>query len=151
MTFRPLAVLALAASFVCAPAAASDHASRNKPRKHVMVQFSDMSVHPKIAQVLPGGSVVWINYSTMYRGVISFPLSTASSFTCSELRPIFSKTADRIQSIPVTGDMENVALPCPLKPGEYDYKIDLFSGELGGLDAGMYDPERSMDGKIIVK
>jgi cytochrome c oxidase assembly factor CtaG len=32
------------------------HPTKNKPRKHVMVQFTDMSLHPSIAQVVEGGS-----------------------------------------------------------------------------------------------
>ena len=33
--------------------------STNKPRKHVMVHFTDSTLHPSIAQVVEGGTVSW--------------------------------------------------------------------------------------------
>lgn len=45
-------------------------------------------------------------------------------------------------------------LPCPLKPGEYEYKLQLFeAGTLMGAGSGsaqMDNPTSEMAGKIIV-
>jgi hypothetical protein len=130
------------------------HPSKNKPRKHVMVQFTDMSLHPSIAQVLEGGTVSWVNYGSMYQGSIVFSDEVAAAFTCSELRPDWSKTGTGYQSIPITmgGASNDLEIPCPLKPGEYEYEIWLFSGgDMGGGFAGMDDPQSRMQGKIIVE
>ncbi len=126
--------------------------TRNKARRHVMVQFTDMSLHPSIAQVLEGGTVSWVNYASMYQGSIVFSDEVAAAFTCSELRPNWMKTGTGYQSIPITmgGATDDLELPCPLKPGEYEYEIWLFRPSMGGFD-GMGDPESRMQGKIIVK
>lgn len=130
------------------------HPTKNKPRKHVMVQFTDMSLHPSIAQVEEGGTVSWVNYGSMYEGSIVFSDDVAKAFTCSDLRPDWSKTGTGYQSIPITmgGASNDLEIPCPLKPGEYDYEIWLFSaGAMGGGFGGMANPESRMQGKIIVK
>jgi hypothetical protein len=128
------------------------HPSKNKPRKHVMVQFTDMSLHPSIAQVVEGGTVSWVNYASMYEGSIVFSEEVAAAFTCSDLRPNWMKTGTGYQSIPITkgGAMDDLEIPCPLKPGEYEYEIWLFSSTMGG-PAGMDNPQSRMQGKIIVK
>ncbi len=46
-----------------------------------------------------------------------------------------------------TNDLE---IPSPLKPGEYEYEIWIFSGTMGD-PAAMGDPQSRMQGKIIVK
>jgi plastocyanin len=128
--------------------------STNKARKHVVVQFTNATLHPSVARVLPGGDVAWVNYASGLDGTVVFPASIRQAFTCSSLRPIFMETAAGYQSIPVTGSMENVVLPCPLKPGEYEYKLQLFEGGtlMGAGDgaAGMDNPTSEMAGKIIV-
>ena len=124
----------------------------NKARKHVVVQFSDASMHPSIARVTQGGNVTWVNYSSSYTGAIVFPDSFPASLTCGEARPRFAKVAAGYQSSPITGAMgEDATLPCPLKPGEYEYKIYLFESSIGGMGAGMFDPNTTMQGKIIVE
>jgi hypothetical protein len=130
------------------------HPSKNKPRKHVMVQFSDMSMHPSIAQVVEGGTVSWVNYASMYEGSIVFSNEVAAAFTCSDLRPNWMKTGTGYQSIPITrgGARNDLQVPCPLKPGEYEYEIWLFSSDMGmGGVEGMDNPQSRMQGKIIVK
>jgi plastocyanin len=126
------------------------HPSKNKPRKHVMVQFTDMSLHPSVAQVLAGGTLSWVNYGSMNQGSIVFSDEVAAAFTCPDLRPNWSKTGSGYQSIPITmgGATNDLEIPCPLRPGEYEYEIWLFSG--GGM-GGMDDPQSRMQGKIIVK
>jgi hypothetical protein len=128
------------------------HPTKNKPRKHVMVQFTDMSLHPSIAQVLEGGKVSWVNYASMYEGSIVFSDAVAKAFTCSDLRPNWMKTATGYQSIPVTmeGGMDDLELPCPLESGEYEYEIWLFSGSRDD-PAAMDDPQLRMQGKIVVQ
>ena len=128
------------------------HPTKNKPRKHVMVQFTDMSLHPSIAQVVEGGTVSWVNYASMYQGSIVFSDEVAAAFTCSGLRPNWMKTGTGYQSVPITmgGARDDLELPCPLKPGEYEYGIWLFSGGMGG-PGGMDNPQSRLQGKIIVK
>jgi plastocyanin len=77
----------------------------NKPRKHVVVQFSDASMHPSIARVTAGGNVTWVNYSSSYTGAVVFPDSFPASLTCGEARPRFAKVAAGYQSSPIAGDM----------------------------------------------
>jgi plastocyanin len=130
------------------------HPSKNKPRKHVMVQFSDMSLHPSIAQVVEGGTVSWVNYASMYEGSIVFSDEVATAFTCSDLRPNWMKTGTGYQSIPITmgGAANDLEIPCALKPGEYEYEIWLFTaGRMGAGFGGMDNPQSRMQGKIIVE
>ena len=129
------------------------HPSKNKPRKDVMVQFSDMSLHPSIAQVVEGGTVSWVNYASMSEGSIVFSNEMAAAFTCSDLRPNWMKTGTGYHSLPITigGAMNDLDIPCPLKPGEYEYEVWLFSGSMGDPDADMGDPQSRMQGKIVVK
>ena len=148
------ALLVATAMTGCAMPTWQQRPSTNKARKHVVVQFTNATLHPSVARVLPGGDVAWVNYSMGMDGAVVFPASIREAFTCDKLRPIFMKTAAGYQSIPVTGDMENVVLPCPLKPGEYEYKLQLFEGGTlmgtGDGSAGMYNPTSDITGKIIV-
>jgi hypothetical protein len=132
---------------------ATQHPTTNEPRQHVLVRFTNMSLRPSIARVLEGGTVAWTNLSSNRGGVVSFPLSIIDHFTCSELRPAFYKTADRLVSIPISGNSADVALPCPLEPGEYAYRLDLFRGlrRVGPSVSNIDNPDLSLPGKIIVK
>ena len=48
-----------------------------------------------------------------------------------------------------TNDLE---IPCPLKPGEYEYEVWLFpAGGMGGGFGGMDNPQSRMQGKIVVE
>lgn len=150
MKNRFILVLAVAIAG-CASSGGTSGGSADAPRDNVMIRFTDMSVQPRTARVKAGGSVVWTNMASEFNGVISFPLSTESSFTCTELRPYLSRTATRLVSKSVAQDSDDVTLPCPLKPGEYDYQVDLFRGMAGGGMDGMDNPQRTLDGKIIVE
>ncbi len=132
---------------------ATQHPTSNEPRQHVLVRFTNMSLRPSIAQVVEAGTVAWTNLSSNRGGVVSFPLSVVDHFTCSELRPVFYKTADRLVSIPIIGGSGGVALPCPLEPGEYAYRLDLFRGlrRIGPAVSNIDNPDLSLPGKIIVK
>jgi hypothetical protein len=47
--------------------------------------------------------------------------------------------------------MNDLEIPCPLKPGEYEYEVWLFSGSMVDRAAEMSDPQSRMQGKIIMK
>jgi plastocyanin len=147
-----LSCLGLAALAAAETPTWEEQPSKNKPRKHVMVQFTDMSLHPSIAQVVEGGTVSWVNYGSMYQGTIVFSAEVAKAFTCSDLRPTWMKTGDGYQSIPITmGEAsDDLQIPCPLKPGEYEYEVWLFTPAPGGF-ADMDDPQSRLQGKIIVQ
>ncbi len=132
---------------------ATQHPTTNEPRLHVLVRFTNMSLRPSIARVLEGGIVAWTNLSSNRGGVVSFPLSIIEHFTCSELRPAFYETADRLVSIPISGNSADVALPCPIEPGEYAYRLDLFRGlrRVGPSVSNIDSPDLRLPGKIIVK
>jgi hypothetical protein len=123
--------------------------STNRPTKHVMVQFTNMTLHPSHAQVIEGGDVLWVNYAMNYTGTVVFPASTAKLFNCTDDRTIFMKTDNAYQSIPIEHDRERVITPCPLPPGEYDYELLLFEPGVS-MGAMLSDPVRRMPGKITV-
>jgi hypothetical protein len=153
---RGCAMLAAIAVGGCAQSAvpvATQHPTTNEPRQHVLVRFTNMSLRPSVARVVEGGTVAWTNLSSNRGGVVSFPLSVVDHFTCSELRPIFYQTADRLVSIPINADSAGVALPCPLEPGEYAYRLNLFRGlrRIGPSVSNIDNPDLSLPGKIIVE
>ena len=153
---RGCAMLLAIAVSGCAQSAApvaTQHPTTNEPRKHVLVRFTNMSLRPSVARVLEGGTVAWTNLSSNRGGVVSFPLSVVDHFSCSELRPAFYQTADRLVSIPITAGTGDVALPCPLAPGEYEYRLDLFRGlrRIGPSVSNIDNPDLSLPGKIIVE
>jgi hypothetical protein len=116
------------------------------PRRHVEIRFDYTALHPETAILRQDGKAVWINTSTEIQGAVVFPDSIKASFTCDDLRPVFSKTGIGYRSIPIQGRVESVALPCPLKPGSYDYQLYLFDDM-----SGMNDPLRKLQGKIVVE
>ena len=150
-------LLAIAGLLACGTPTWTSPKTTNKPRKNVTVQFSDASLHPNIARVLPGGNVAWLNYTSAQDASVLFDESIRDAFTCADMRPLFMKVAAGYQSVPITPDsMENVTLPCPLKPGTYQYKLLLFPGGSlmgtggGGGGAEMGNPTSQMEGTIIV-
>ena len=142
------AVLALMLAFGCAGANGTGAPETgNTASKYVIVQFMDASIQPSVARVLPGGDVVWRNNTTNMMGVVVLPASIKQSFTCEELRPRFERVAAGYRSEPITGEVEKVTLPCPLKPGSYSYEVHLFEANFGGLE----DPVRTLPGQIVVE
>jgi hypothetical protein len=136
--------------------AQSGGSSSAQPRSHhdIVIQFGDMSIQPAVAHAKAGGSVAFDSLATSYQGVVSFPDSVVPHFTCKELRPDFFPSGNgRLQSIPVSNAGENLVLPCPLEPGSYEYRVDLFQGPegMGVPGIGMGDPMRSLHGKLIVE
>ena len=137
----------------CAQGGGSSSAGHSR-HSDIVIQFGDMSIQPAVAHVKAGGSVAFDSLATSYQGVISFPDSVVPHFTCKELRPDFFPAGNgRLQSIPVTNASENLVLPCPLEPGSYEYRVDLYQGPEGmGIPSiGMGDPTRSMHGKLVVE
>lgn len=124
----------------------------NKPRKHLIVQFNEGWVHPSVARLLPEGNLAWVNLADNLVAAVVFPKSIKESFTCTELRPLFFEVSAGYQSIQVTGEEgENVTLPCPLKPGSYDYQIYL-SDEAGSDRYSAIDnPTVTLPAKIVVE
>jgi hypothetical protein len=125
----------------------------NKPREYVVVQFTDATLNPSIARVLPGGKLAWVNYSMSYTGAVLFPPSFKDALTCGDPGPRFAKVTGGYQSTPITTDSgEDISLPCPLKPGEYEYQLNLFGNAFAG-DPGSraFNPDAVMQGKIIVE
>lgn len=122
-------------------------------RRDVVIQFSDMSVEPAKARVQRGGSVAWTSVASSYYGVVSFPASIAGRFTCTELRPDFVVSGDRlISSSPLAGGGESLVLPCPLQPGTYSYRIDLTEAGSGEAIVGReLDAVRSLPASLEVE
>lgn len=141
----PVLTMALALAYAGGNAGPGS-ATTNKPRKHVVVEFTDNSLHPSVARVHQGANVVWLNYTTIYTGAVVFPASIKDSFICSDLRPLFGKVAAGYQSEAIT-EWRSMTLPCPLNPGSYPYELRLFSGDFGVAD----DPVRTLSGKIVVE
>jgi hypothetical protein len=145
---RGWAVLAMTLAMGCAAAdGGAPMETSNKPREYVLVQFTDVSLHPSVARVLPGGSVAWINYATNVAGVVIFPETGEDIFTCDELAPQFAKVPAGYQSMLITDDVDKVGLPCPLKTGAHPYELRLFEINFGSPD----DPLRTFQGKIVVE
>jgi hypothetical protein len=114
-------------------------------RQNMVVQINNMSLAPHTVRVTEkGNSIAWDNWSS-YIAVVSFPLSIKDGFTCSELRPDFARTAERIESVVAIGDNEDLVTPCPLKLGTYDYEVYL-SNSLANRD----NPQLTLKGQIEV-
>lgn len=156
---RTITVLTICACVAIATVSAAkeptwkQHPSKNAPRKHVMVQFTNTSLHPSIAQVTEGGTVSWVNYASTGSATIVLSDEVAAAFTCTELRPNWMKTGKGVQSVAITmgGATDDLQLPCPLKPGEYEYEVWLYSERTGGGLGQMGNPRSRMQGKIIVE
>ena len=143
-----IAILLVAATGCAQGTSSSPSAAKTAHTRAIVIQFGDMSVQPSVAHVKQGTSVAWTTMATNYHGVVSFADSVVPHFTCKELRPDFFEAGGRIQSIPVSEGNEDVVLPCPLEPGSYEYRIDLYSS---AEKIGMNDPQRSLHGKLIVE
>jgi len=112
---------------------------------HKVVQINNMKLAPEVVRVSgPKNSIAWTNWSNAVASV-QFPASMASAFTCDELRPQFVLNGDRIESVQVLGDNENLATPCPLKPGSYDYEVWLSESRMQ-----RENPQLKIKGRIEV-
>jgi hypothetical protein len=116
-----------------------------------VVQFSYRAVNPHTARIPSAGNVNWVNIAPDTRGFVVFTASIASSFRCKDLQPIFSKTPEGYQSLPITGmQSERVQLPCALAPGSYDYEIWLTGSGFEKESTGTR-PAQILRAKIVVE
>lgn len=129
----------------------SESGSSPKPHKSVVVRFGGLSVSPKVARIDTGGHVSWVNESSG-GGVLLFPDSIREALTCDSMRPYLMKVAAGYQSRPITPGLEISALPCALKPGTYDYQVNLYGGDFDGDSFGNMDnPRVQLQGSIEVE
>jgi len=148
-TIALLLVFCLSVGLACAGSGGGGAQSENQgPRKDIVIRIGNDSLYPQTAEVATGGSVAWVNDSS-YSATVSFPMSVLDGLSCSEIRPDFYKTADRITSIPIQGGTPDLVLPCPLEPGVYEYTANLFSGMGSVTELG--NPQLQVPGKIVVK
>lgn len=120
---------------------------QNMPTADVNVQFTDDTLEPVVAHVKAGGNVVWISEATTYVGAVVLPATIKDGLTCDDLRPQFDEVAYGYLSQPISGMVENVKLPCPLKAGSYDYELRLYEPNFGGPD----EPVETLKGTIVVE
>jgi hypothetical protein len=144
---RSLALCAVVAHLVaCATQSAS--VAADEP---TLVSFSEDSLSPATVHIATNGNVSWENHAEDTQGYVVFPATIAEGFTCGgNLAPYFQRTETGYQSLPLTTfASERVELPCPLRPGTYDYEVWI-------LDAGFAKttPEgdaRKLRGRIVVE
>ena len=139
-----LGVLVAVIAACTAPPRMPDGRTTNVPRKNMVVQINNMNVQPEVVRITPGGSVAWDSWSD-YAAVVSFPIEIRESFTCKDLRPDFYPNGDRLISIPVEGDNENLVTPCPLVLGSYPYRVLLSEG---GVET--FNPQLTLEGTLMV-
>lgn len=141
----------VSAAFACAlissPAPLSADDSHSK-RQHNVVRIDAMNVVPRVLTVDKEEIIVWVNYSEKTIQ-LAFPGDMKEKFTC-PIRPRFFESGDgQLLSQPIRS--LEFAMPCRIKPGEYDYSV------LGLSAPGPIDPNPqsvvgfSAKGKIIVK
>ena len=82
----------LATTLVAATGLAEDKAERAK-KKHTVVTILQMEVHPKAATISKDEVIGWFNYADE-TAQLSFPESVADKFSCSSLRPWFTRTGN---------------------------------------------------------
>ena len=137
-----IARLALpAALFMVAPQAAAEEREDHLTHRHRTIRISSTRLSPQELRIGTDDAVAWLNYSNQLAR-ISFDSSVAEKIRCSS-KTSFRLTGDRISSRRVQGTQ--FASLCHLVPGEYAYRVDLFSGAGGGGAV-----ERSLKGRIRV-
>jgi hypothetical protein len=137
------AALLLVAACSSAPGRAPAAAGFVEP---LVVRFSYEAVTPQTARIPADGNLTWVNAAQESVGFVVFPASIASRFRCADLRPYFSKTADRYHSLPIGGmESERVQLPCALAPGSYAYEVWLMGAGFGA------EPQQVLRATIVVE
>jgi len=118
-----------------------------------VVHFSFAGVSPETVRIAANDNVTWVNRAADTRASVVFPPTIASAFTCTDLRPYFGKTAAGYQSLPISSDSspqtERVELPCPLRPGRYDYQVWIMDSGLAQTEAA--GPGKLLSGTIVVE
>jgi hypothetical protein len=112
---------------------------------HAVVQINNMNLAPAIVKVSgANNSVAWNNWSNSV-ATVQFPASITEAFVCDELRPLFVKSGDRVESVQALGDNESLTTPCALKPGTYSYEVWLSESRMQ-----RENPKLKIKGKIEV-
>ena len=139
---RSLRFLALAAGAALllpapAPAEESDHADH----EHQLIRIFEGRVRPGVQTIDSKDALGWLNYTSKIAR-ISFDKEVAKHLTCTSPGS-FRLDGERL----VSGDIQatQFATLCNLAPGEYAYRVTLFSG-IGTTAGG----EKHLDGKIVV-
>ena len=117
-----------------------DEVSRN----HEFIRISDARLRPEVQQLATDDAVGWVNYSSRIARV-SFPKEAGRSLICTS-ETTFRLTGDRLESAPIQS--KQFASLCNFKPGEYDYRVDLYRGAGSGRTGA---PDRSLEGKLVVE
>ena len=116
------------------------------------VTFNYFAVRPEIIRIPAAGNLSWVNEAPETVGFVVFPLSIASKFRCSDLKPYFNRVGDVYQSHQLLSvQSEDVRLPCALAPGTYDYEIWLLGAGFGSEVNSTNTPEQRLHGKIVVE
>lgn len=116
-----------------------------------LVQFSYDGLKPAVVHITPDGNIKWVNLAPDSQGVIVFPDSISTSFSCGgALEPYFVPTEDGYRSLPIASFEPNrVELPCSLEAGTYDYEMWIMGKGFG--DFGAASAQRRLPGKIVVE
>ncbi len=119
MRYLEIGLLTLALQFLSLGCASNP----SQVRSHAVIQINNMKVAPTLAKVTGAkNSIVWTNWSSSV-ATVHFPASIESAFVCDELRPLFVRNGDRVESVEALGDNESLSTPCALKPGNYSYEV----------------------------
>lgn len=114
----------------CAGGGGSVGPEQNPPaRQHAFVRISNASLYPETTTLAAGGQISFVNTSN-YTAVVILQ-AAASDFECARLGPVFKVEGDRIRSKPISDNGNRSTLPCPMKPGSYDYGVQLSGGLYG--------------------
>ena len=114
----------------CAGGGDSVGSEPNPPgRQHAFVRISNASLSPETTTLAAGGRLSFVNTSS-YTAVVILQ-AAASDFECTRLGPVFQVEGDRIRSQPINDNGNRSTLPCPMKPGSYDYGVQLSGGFYG--------------------
>jgi hypothetical protein len=118
-----------------------------RPSHRVWIDFTGGDIRPSVAQVEAGGQVVWNNDSTLYAGSVVFPTRVAERLGC-RTTDTFHFTAAGYQSVALGGAVDELAWPCALERGDYDYEVRLFDSPPLSVPG---DPESVLHGRIVVR
>jgi len=133
--FRTTVVLSCALlATACAGAGGSGESAQSPPgRQHAFVRVSNTALSPETTTLAAGGRLSFVNTSS-YTAVVILQ-AAASDFECTRLGPAFQAEGNRVRSQPISDNGNRAALPCPMKPGSYDYGVQLSGGlyDIGNL------------------
>ena len=125
---------------------ASCASNPGEKRSHAVVQINNMNLAPEPVKLSGSkNSVAWNNWSSSV-ATVQFPASITEAFVCDELRPLFVKSGDRVESVEALGDNESLTTPCALKPGTYSYEVWLSETRMQ-----RENPHLKIKGQIVIE